>query len=77
MNTKALRQYLTADANRMIHIALPEDLLDTVEVIVMPTDPAIQAIDQEKPIQAQVIDDTGFVQCVINSPVEDCWNTLV
>lgn len=68
-----LRQQLKADANRMIHFALPPEMSDEVEVIVFPSKSSKQ---QESLDMAQVMDETGFAKNVLNSPEEDCWNDL-
>lgn len=71
--TTIFRQQLKADANHMIHLALPPEMSDEVEIIVFPS---INAIQQESLAMAQLMDETGFAKNVLNGPEEDCWNDL-
>lgn len=67
------RQQIKADANRMIHLALPPEMSDEVEVIVFSSK---NVGEQESLVMARLLDETGFVQNVLNNPEEDCWNEL-
>lgn len=76
MTTFALRKQIKADANHTIHITLPPEMGDDVEVIVWPT----RGAEPEKPDEslwvASAVDDSGFAKNILNSTEEDCWNDL-
>ena len=76
MNTIALRQFVTADANHTIHIKLPPGLSDRVEVIVMSGADGQTDIPEESRMQAKLMDESGFAKNVLNNAEEDCWNDL-
>lgn len=71
-----LRKQLTVDANHAIHLTLPPEMGDEVEVIVFPKKSLDAAWDVESLTMARLMDETGFVQSVLNSTEEDCWNDL-
>lgn len=71
-----LRQQLTADASHTIHLVLPPEMGDEVEVIVFPRTSAKGAISQETLAMTKLMDESGFVKNVLNSTEEDCWNDL-
>ncbi|MBI5919133.1 MAG: hypothetical protein HY849_07160 [Nitrosomonadales bacterium] len=74
--SNVLRQYLTADASHTIHLVLPPEMGDEVEIIVFPRASAELAARQESLAMAQLLDESGFVKNVLNSSEEDCWNDL-
>ncbi len=76
MNIIALRQFVTADANHTIHIQLPPEIPDQVEVIVLPVSTLKTNISEEGLMRAKLTDESGFVNSVLNNPEEDCWNDL-
>ncbi len=76
MNTIALRQIVTADASHTIHVKLPPEISDRVEVIVMSAVNDQSEISAERLIQAKLMDESGFAKNVLNSSEEDCWNEL-
>jgi hypothetical protein len=76
MTLLALRQQLTADASHTIHFTLPPEMSAEVEVIILPRAGRGQNMPPEAMAMAQVMDETGFAQRVLNSPEEDCWNEL-
>ena len=76
MNTIALRQIVTADASHTIHVKLPPEISDRVEVIVMSAVNDQSGISAERLIQAKLMDESGFAKNVLNSSEEDCWNEL-
>lgn len=76
MNTIALRQFVTADASHTIHVKLPPEISDRVEVIVLSTLERQTDTPEESLIQAKLMDESGFTKNVLNSPEEDCWNDL-
>ena len=76
MTTIALRQQLTADATHTIHVSLPPEMGDEVEVFVFPRGVVQQQIPLESLAIASLMDETGFARNVLNSPEEDCWNDL-
>lgn len=73
MNTIALRQHVKADATHTIHITLPPEMGDDVEIIILPTSKPNMGDDFDT---AKVFDETGFARNVLNHPDEDCWNDL-
>ena len=68
-----LRKQLTADASHTIHLVLPPEMGDEVEVLVFPR--ASNAA-KESLAMAQLMDESGFAKNVLNSAEEDCWNDL-
>ena len=76
MTTIALRQQLTADANHTIHVALPPEMGNEVEVFVFPRGAVKKDIPLESLAMASLMDESGFAKNVLNSPEEDCWNDL-
>lgn len=76
MNTVALRQFVTADASHTIHVKLPPEISDRVEVIVMSAANSPSDMHEESLGRARLVDESGFVTNVLNNPDEDCWNDL-
>jgi len=74
MNTIALRQFVTADADHTIHVQLPPGLSNRVEVIILPAPQA--AMPDESLARAAMMDESGFAKNVLANPEEDCWNDL-
>jgi hypothetical protein len=74
MNTIALRQFVTADADHTIHVRLPPGLSERVEVIVLsaPQD----AMPEDSFARAALMDESGFAKNILANPEEDCWNDL-
>jgi hypothetical protein len=70
------RQQIKADADHMIHVHLPPDMGDDVEVIVFSRQAPKSATPQTSQEMAQLFDETGFANKVLNSLEEDCWNDL-
>ena len=71
-----LRKQLTADANHTIHIVLPAEMGDEVEVVVFPRSSSKLSAQQESLIMAKLMDESGFAKNILNSAEEDCWNDL-
>ncbi len=71
-----LRKQLTADASHTIHLVLPPEMGDEVEVIVFPRSTSKAAAQQESLAIAQLMDESGFARNILNSAEEDCWNDL-
>lgn len=71
-----LRQQLKADASHTIHLVLPPEMGDEVEVIVIPRASSKNETPQESLAMARLMDESGFARNVLNSPEEDCWNDL-
>lgn len=71
-----LRKQLTADASHTIHLVLPPEMGDEVEVIVFPRTSVKGAMPPETLAMAQLMDQSGFAKNVLNSTEEDCWNDL-
>ena len=74
--SNVLRRQLTADASHTIHLVLPPEMGDDVEIIVFPRSSSKEATPQESLAMARMMDETGFVKNVLNSEEEDCWNDL-
>lgn len=70
------RQHLKTDANHMIHLALPREMGDEVEVIVFPRASLKDETPQESLLMAQLMDESGFAKNILNNAEEDCWNDL-
>lgn len=71
-----LRKQLTADASHTIHLVLPPEMGDEVEVIVLPRSSSKTAAQQESLAMAQLMDESGFAKNILNNAEEDCWNDL-
>ena len=71
-----LRKQLTADASHTIHLVLPPEMGDEVEVIVFPRPSSKAAAQQESQAMAQLMNESGFAKNMLNSAEEDCWNDL-
>lgn len=71
-----LRKHLTADASHTIHLVLPLEMGNEVDVIVIPRSHSSLADKQESLAMAQLMDESGFVRNILNSVEEDCWNDL-
>lgn len=71
-----LRKQLTADASHTIHLVLPPEMGDEVEVIVFPRQTSKASAQKESLAMAQLMDESGFAKNILNSAEEDCWNDL-
>lgn len=69
-----LQHGLTPDADRMLHIKVPEHLGNQVDVLIAPTNS--NAADVAQPFQRTIFWDTAFARDVLNSDEENCWNDL-
>ncbi|MGE3297392.1 MAG: hypothetical protein AB7I68_08550 [Porticoccaceae bacterium] len=76
MKSKVFRQRVTADANHTIHVTLPPEMGDEVEIVVVPSVGTAASMSAESLVMAQLMDETGFAKNVLDSPEEDCWNAL-
>ena len=76
MNTIVLRQIVTADADHTIHVKLPPEISNRVEVIVMSAANNSIEMTDDGLVQARLMDETGFAKDVLSNPEEDCWNAL-
>jgi hypothetical protein len=74
--SSVLRKQLTADANHTIHIVLPAEMGDEVEVVVFPRSSSKLAAQHESLTMAEIMDESGFAKNILNSVEEDCWNDL-
>lgn len=74
--TGVLRKQLTADANHTIHIVLPAEMGDEVEVVIFPRSASKAAALEESSAMAKLMDESGFAKNILNSSEEDCWNDL-
>ncbi len=78
MEQQILRETVKADKNHFLHIQLPKHFSDEVEVLILPLKPKYKQteIPPESMAMMKITDETAFVQDVINSKEEDCWNDL-
>ena len=76
MKSIAIRRRLTADAHHSIHITLPPEMGDEVEIIILPSGAEKTAIPAASLDMAQLTDETGLARNVLASAEEDCWNAL-
>ncbi len=78
MEQQILRETVTADKNHFLHIQLPKYFSNEVEVLILPLKPKVKQTDIPPKSMAmmKITDETAFVQDVINSKEEDCWNDL-
>ncbi len=74
--SSVLRKQLTVDANHTIHLVLPPEMGDEVDVIVFPRTTSKVLAQQESLAMAKLMDESGFARNVLNSVEEDCWNDL-
>lgn len=74
--SSVLRKQLTADASHTIHLVLPPEMGDEVEIIVFPRASSKLAVQQESLAMSQMMDESGFAKNILNSTEEDCWNDL-
>lgn len=74
--SSVLRKQLTADASHTIHLVLPPEMGDEVEVIVFPRSSSELAMQQESMAMARLVDESGFARNILGSAEEDCWNDL-
>ena len=74
--SSVLRKQLTADANHTIHLVLPPDMGDEVDVIVFSRTTSKGEMQQENLAMTRLMDESGFAKNILNSAEEDCWNDL-
>ncbi len=74
--SSVLRKHLTADASHTIHLILPPEMGDEVEVVAFPRSSSTVTNQQENLAMAQLMDKSGFAKNILNSVEEDCWNDL-
>ena len=74
--SSVLRKQLTADASHTIHLVLPPEMGDEVDVIVYPRSSSKLAAQQESLAMSKMMDESGFSKSILNSAEEDCWNDL-
>jgi hypothetical protein len=72
MSSKLSKQR-TGDAN---HLVPPPEMSDQVDVIVFPRTSSKLAMKQERLAIAKLMDESGFIQNVLNNSEEECWNNL-
>lgn len=74
--SSVLRKQLTADASHTIHLVLPPEMGNEVEIIVFPRSSSKVTAQQESLAMAQLMDESGFAKNILNNAEEDCWNDL-
>ncbi|MHB1677555.1 MAG: hypothetical protein ACYCSS_08495 [Sulfuriferula sp.] len=76
MKQAILRESLVVDANHQLHIDVPADMGNEFEVFVIPRASFKGIMPTESLIMPHLIDESGFVQSMLQSTEEDCWNDL-
>ena len=76
MNTNAYYQQLRTDSSHTIHLVIPKELGSEVEVFVFSRGAEKQEMPPGSFAMASLMDETGFVKNILNSPIEECWNDL-
>lgn len=76
MKSTPIRRRVTADANHTIHITLPPDMGDEVEVVIFASPSRGAVMSPESLAMAHLMDETGFARQILASPDEDCWDEL-
>jgi len=76
MMQTALRETLYVDEKHQVHIDVPFEMGDEVEVIVIPCLKRDNSMSDESFSMARMMDDSGFAREILNSTEEDCWNDL-
>lgn len=74
MSTIALRQRIKADATHTIHLTLPPEMGNEVEIIILAAN--TETSDNMPSDSACAFNGSRFVQSLLNHPDEDCWNDL-
>jgi len=77
MKTQMIRELVTADKNHHLHldIKLPETFTQHVEVFIVPVqDQKNELISDESMAIMKMTDETKFVQDILLSEEEECWN---
>ncbi|MEI7789371.1 MAG: hypothetical protein WCI23_12035 [Chlorobiaceae bacterium] len=76
MNTNAYYQQLRTDSSHTIHLVIPKELGSEVEVFVFSRGAEKKEMPPDSFAMASLMDETGFVKNILNSPIEECWNDL-
>lgn len=77
MKTQMIRELVTADKNHHLHldIKLPETFTQHVEVFIVPIqDKKNESPSDESMAVMKMTDETKFVQDILLSEEEECWN---
>lgn len=79
MMRQTIHTIVTPDINRHIHIEVPIDFGNNVEVILISenakeTTPMVAS--PESLAMIRLIEETSFVKDVVGSAEEDCWNGI-
>lgn len=78
-------QYAKADSSHMIHLTLPPNLGDEVEVFVLPREAQTATsapnqvptnLSEEQLARLRLQSGSGFAQNVLLDPAEEVWNEL-
>lgn len=70
-----LKETFVVSKDHKLHINIPEEMGDKVDVIVFPS-VKIKNNKQESINMARIFDESGFAKTILNSKEEDCWNDL-
>jgi len=76
MTQSILKETLLVDKNNQLHIKIPAEMGEEVEVIIYPRVSAKKTISDNSINMALIMDESGFAENILNSSEEDCWNDL-
>ncbi|MDP2751009.1 MAG: hypothetical protein Q8O31_00145 [Rhodocyclaceae bacterium] len=84
MNITPIHQIVTADAHHTIHVTLPPDMSNQVEIIILPINQNQHISAENTPFSpflerlafARMQEQTGFAKNILGSSAEDVWNDL-
>jgi len=75
MKQTVLRETLHVDENNQLHIRIPVEMGEQVEVIIFSSKPPKQALP-DSTTMVGIMGDNGVSTNVLDSSEEDCWNDL-
>ena len=75
MALPVLKKTLKVDKNHQLHIGIPVEMGEEVEIIVFPST-GVKNKPSDNIDMARVFDESGFAKNILNSTEEDCWNDL-
>jgi len=75
LTLSVLKETLQVDKNHQLHIEIPVEMGEEVEVIVFPST-GVKNKSSDSIDMVRVFDESGFAKNILNSIEEDCWNDL-
>lgn len=75
MALSVLKETLHVDKNHQLHINIPVEMGEEVEVIVF-SSTGVKNTTSDNIDMARVFDESGFAKNILSSIEEDCWNDL-